>query len=493
MTFKILLRHNLRMLVLESKFYVVAFLLTGLAATTTWLRSSDYRAAQGQERAESARNELEIEQTGELNRLYDMAPPQVEADALTVFHQGVPLSERKAGTTESDVSEAAFNANPLQQVFPPFDFANVVVLVLGLMVLLTSSLALTDEREAGTFEVLLTYGVSPRALVLAKWLANGLASGMLLGGGMAVALIVAASSGVRLRLTSIGDFVLSASTSALFLLCLSAMGTMLSAHSRFRTRSIISAIGLWMLLAIVLPSSGAYLAASIAPLKDLGEKKRTIDRILTDDREASLNSRISGLYAKDNPSLDRLLHPAGLSAEKFRALPDSDADRLARQLGAQSPAFASFIAREQSDVIDIIQSTWHEHADRAEKVESQLQSSINAQNRLILMFTAGLPATAYRESLSRVFGISYRDLLHAREAQKAYKREAVDYIFAKARSIGGLDPFNQHADLTDRPHFTFVPRDAAERWRAAAPFILVLAAWTALALLAAVKFASSRS
>jgi ABC-type transport system involved in multi-copper enzyme maturation permease subunit len=491
--FSILLAHNLRRLILESRFFVVVLLFAGLVATATWLRSSDYRLSVAQDQAEAERNQQEIQYTGELNRLYDMAPPHAEPGPLAVFHQGVRLTQRDAGTTESDVSETAFNANPLPHVFPPFDFANVVLLVLGLLVLLTSSLGVASEREAGTLELLLTHGVSPRVLVLAKWLASGMAALLLLFAGMTTALLVANVSGVHLPVASVGEFLLSAVCSVFFLLCLAALGTLISVRSGLRTQSIISAIGLWMLITIVLPSSGAYMAATAAPLKDLGKKQRSIEKILTDDREASLNAGIAKLYARDNRELDIYLRPAGLSATKFRALPDSEADRVVRKLKAEDPAFAAFIKREQGEVIDVIETTWNEYAGRAEKAESDLQASIDAQNNLILMFTATFPATAYRESLSRVFGVSYLDLLHARAIQKQYKHAIVEYVFGKARLIGGTDPFNQRVDLSDRPQFQFMPVGAAQRWRTASPFLLVMAAWTALGLVLAVKLAASRS
>jgi ABC-type transport system involved in multi-copper enzyme maturation permease subunit len=490
--FKILLRHDLHRLVGDRRFYVIALLLAGLIAAATSLRSSEYKAVLAQDMAEAARNEGEIERTGELNRLYDLAPPQVQAGPLGVFHQGVPLTERAAGTTESDLSESAFNTNPLLQVFPPFDLANIVLLVLGLVVLLTSSLTLTGEREAGTFEMLLVHGVSRLALVMAKWLAVGIAATLLLLPGMTVALLIALESGFRLTHVQFRDLVLSAGCSALFLLCLAALGTLISARSTLRTQSLISASGLWMLIAIVLPSAGAYVAASIAPLKDLGEKRRAMEKILTDDREAALGARIAKLYEMDNAELERFLQPAGFSAEKFRALADKEADALAQKLASGNPAFADFVSREQGAVIEIIQTTWSEHSSRAEKIEAELQASIGAQNNLILMFTACLPATAYRESLSRAFGFSYADLLHARVVQKEYKRTAVEYIFRKARIIGGMDPFNQRVDLSDRPRFKFSERAALERWYSAAPFILVMVAWTVVALLLAVRATATR-
>ena len=328
-----------------------------------------------------------------------MAPPQLQPGPLAVFHQGIQLAERNAGTTESAVSESAFNANPLPQVFPPFDFANVVLLVVGLLVLVTSCLGLTGEREAGTLDMLLTHGVTSRALVMAKWLSNGITAGTLLLLAMAVAVIAAAVSGVHLTFASVDVFILSAFCSVLFLLCLAALGTLLSSLSVWRAQSIVGAIALWMLITIILPSSCAYTAASAAPLKDLGEKKRAIDRILTDDREASLNNRIAKLYEKDNPELDRYLRPAGLSAERFRGLPDSEADSVARKLAAGDKAFAAFIAAEQSKLIDIVETTWNEHADRAEVLESDLQTSINRQNNLILLLTAFFP----RQLTGKVF------------------------------------------------------------------------------------------
>jgi hypothetical protein len=69
----------------------------------------------------------------------------------------------------------------------------------------------------------------------------------------------------------------------------------------------------------------------------------------------------------------------------------------------------------------------------------------------------------------------------------------VEYIFGKARLIGGVDPFNQRVDLSDRPRFKFTERDAVERWYSATPFIFVMAAWTGAALFFAIKLTSSRS
>ena len=486
----VLLTHELRRLLRDRKVFLVAMIAAALVGTGTWLRAGEYRAASHEYHMEQFENNTEITRTGELNRLYDMAPPQVPPQPMAVFHEGVPLVVRDVGTTEATVHEAAFNANPLARMFPPLDFTTVVIWVLGLVTLLMASLTLSGEREGGTFELLVTAGASSRQLVLAKWLAILIGTSAILVLCILTAWLVVIAAGLSMPHSTIAEFLLSSLASLLYLGTLAALGIALSSKSASRARVMASSTGVWMLISIILPSAVAHLLADATRTENFGQKRQQIESILTSEREQRLNDAIAAVYRHDDAQLEHYLKPAGYSAAKFRALPDKEIDRVAGKLSGADQEFRSFWDDEQRQVLEVIQSVWTEYQGRADVLENQLRAKATRQTRLILAATAYLPPIAYKETLSRVLGLSYLDLMHAERIQKAYKAETVDYIFEKARTIGGRDPFNVHVNLADRPRFVFEERSAAARWLDAAPFLLILLGWTAGLLLFAARAAA---
>ena len=475
-TFIILFTHELRRLFRDPRLLVAIAAAAALAATGTWLRAADYSARSQEYRAEMAKNEAEILRTGELNRLYDMAPPQVPPEPMAVFHEGVPLVVRDVGTTEASMHEAAFNANPLSQMFPSLDLTTVVIWVIGLVTLLMAALALSGERESGTFELLVTAGASSRHLVLAKWLAITVCSGAILACCMIAAWLAAILSGLSFVPGRISEFLLSSFAALLYLGALAGLGLALSSKACSRARAMMSCAGLWMLISAILPSVVAHLLAEATRIPDFNQKRQQIEHILTNEREQRLNGQIAAVYHDDDTQLDRYLKPAGYSAAKFRALPDQQIDQMAGNLSGKDAGFRSFWDQEQIRVLDVIQSVWTDYQGRADFVEEQLRAQTAKQTRLVLAATAYLPAVAYKETVSHLLGMSYLDLARAEQTQKEYKIQTVNYIFTKARTIGGRDPFNAHVGLDDRPRFLFEQRDAAVRWLGASPFLLVLLA-----------------
>src|SRR5947209_3794945 len=239
----VLLTHELRRLFRDRKIFLVALTAAALVGTGTWLRAGEYRAASREYHMEQFENDAEITRTGELNRLYDMAPPQVPPQPMAVFHEGVPLVVRDVGTTEATVHEAAFNANPLARMFPPLDFTTVVIWVLGLLTLLMASLTLSGEREGGTFELLVTAGASSRQLVLAKWLAILIGTSAILVLCILTAWLFVIAAGLSMPHSTIAEFLLSSLASLLYLGTLAALGIALSSKSASRARVMASSTG----------------------------------------------------------------------------------------------------------------------------------------------------------------------------------------------------------------------------------------------------------
>ncbi|MBZ5489579.1 MAG: ABC transporter permease [Acidobacteriia bacterium] len=489
-TFIILFTHELRRLFRDPRLLLATVAVAALAATGTWLRAADYSTLSHEYRAEMSKNEAEILHTGELNRLYDMTPPQVPPEPMAVFHEGIPLVARNVGTTEASVHEAAFNANPLSQMFPSLDLTTVVIWVIGLVTLLMAAVALSGERESGTFELLVTAGASSCHLVLAKWLAITVCSGAILACCMTTAWLAAVLSGLSFDHARISEFLLSSFASLLYLGSLAGLGVALSSKACSRARVMMSCAGLWMLISTILPSAVAHLLGEATRIPGFAQKRQQIEHILTNEREQHLNGQIATVYHDDNAQLERYLKPAGYNAAKFRALPDQQIDQVAGHLSAEDAGFRSLWDQEQSRVLDVIQSVWTDYQGRADSMEEQLRAQTARQTRFVLAATAFLPAVAYKETVSRLLGMSYLDLAHAERSQKDYKIRTVDYIFTKARMIGGRDPFNAHVSLDDRPRFLFQQRGAARRLLDASPFLLVLLAWTAGLLLFAVKATS---
>jgi ABC-type transport system involved in multi-copper enzyme maturation permease subunit len=470
--------------------FIVA--IVGLSLTTASVNVARYKASEQEYilRTEAGNRDLEI--AGELNRLYDMAPPDIPPEPLAIMGRGVSLVVRETATNESTVVDSGFNAHPLEAVFKSFDLTSTVMIAMGLSAVLLGATLLPSEVEAGTLELLVTSGVSLRLFVLAQWwwTMSVCVTGALVF--LATGTVLAAMERVRFDLSRFADLAITSLICALYIASMSSLGTAISSFARTRVAATVVATVLWVVLIIALPSTIAYIVWTGTRVADIDDQKEKIEELLVARRESQSNKEIDLIKKSDDPSVERCLRGTDYTLKYFRGLPDKDVEPFLLKLNKRSPQLLEIWNNEQSQIINIVEQFNQEYRAQAATMEAALDQRLARQEQMIEVATGLLPGVAYQHSIYALYGLSLSDLLRAELSSKEYKSRVISYIFDKARLIGGADPFNVKLDLSDRPRFVYRRRTLPQRLWAVAPYFAILVLWTGIPLLLALQIIGRR-
>jgi len=187
-------------------------------------------------------------------------PPSV----LAVFDRGVDsylgvAVWLEAHRRNSLIHRPADDA-PVVQRFGELSAANVLQVLGPLLALLLTFATVAGERQRGTLRQLLAQGASPATLLLGKLLAALLLLAPLLLASLFVPAVLAARAGDGLA--PVG---LLALAYGLYLGSFAALGVALSARARDPGTALVTALGLWIALVLVVPRLAADLSAWSAP------------------------------------------------------------------------------------------------------------------------------------------------------------------------------------------------------------------------------------
>ncbi|TAE33451.1 MAG: DUF3526 domain-containing protein [Cytophagales bacterium] len=193
-----------------------------------------------------------------------------EKEPLSLFDRGM---ERFMGNmvyleahrqNSVNFSEAGFSTGLLR--FGEISLAMLLQLLVPLLVFFLGFDSITAERERGTLAMLMSQGVSWRQLLLGKWL--GLSRLMLL---FFVPIMVVTWALVLIlphhpvEADDIIRLVLLTLTYLLYLLLFCGIAVLVSARSRTGKTALVTLIGLWLMLTIVLPRASQALGVYLYP------------------------------------------------------------------------------------------------------------------------------------------------------------------------------------------------------------------------------------
>jgi len=173
--------------------------------------------------------------------------------------------------------EGDLNANPMVLMFPVADLLFVVGVVLSLLAFFISYDAVAGERESGTLKLLMSYSLPRDTVILAKWIGGYLSLALpFLVALVLSALLISLSAEIPFGGEDWEAFVIAGVVSLLLIGVMFSIGLFVSVRARHSSTAILSLLALWVLLALVLPNSGPYLAEIVAPAPDVGAVERSI-------------------------------------------------------------------------------------------------------------------------------------------------------------------------------------------------------------------------
>ena len=266
---------------LELRFLVCATLCIFLAVVSVFVLRADLAA----KRADFNTNrEIYRKQAEEYDGYSDLQQQGIRIDRppqnFQVLFYGMEKTLDRTAVISGDYLpgfEGDLNTNPVVLMFPVADLLFVVGLVLSLLAFFISYDAVVGERESGTLKLLLSYSVPRDVVILAKWVGGymSLALPFLAAMGLS-ALLVGLSGEVHFTGQDWEAFLVSGLVSLLLIAVMFSIGLFVSVRARRSATAILSLLSLWVLLALVVPNGGPFVAEIFSPVPDVGAVERQI-------------------------------------------------------------------------------------------------------------------------------------------------------------------------------------------------------------------------
>ncbi|HJP33535.1 MAG TPA: ABC transporter permease subunit [Candidatus Latescibacteria bacterium] len=266
---------------LELRFVVCATLCVVLGIVSVVVLRADLEARRAEFGQNQALYKDQAEEYGSFRRLEREGirvdrPPQ----SFQVLFYGVEKTLDRTAVISDDFLpgfQGDLNTNPTVLLFPVADMLFVVAVVLSLLAFFISYDTVAGERETGTLKLLMSYSVPRDLIIAAKWLGGYFSLALpFLVSLLVGALLISMSADVPFTETDWQAFVLAGVVSLLLLAVMFSIGLLVSVRSRSSTTAILSLLALWVLLALIVPNLGPYVAELVSPVPDVGQVERNI-------------------------------------------------------------------------------------------------------------------------------------------------------------------------------------------------------------------------
>ena len=389
---------------LELRFLVCAALCVVLGIVSVVVLRADLAAR----RAEFGQNQaLYRDQAGEYGSYRRLERDGIRVDrppqSFQVMFYGVEKTLDRTARVADDFMpgfEGDLNNNPAVLLFPVADMLFVVAVVLSLLAFFISYDTVAGERESGTLKLLMSYPVPRDLIIAAKWLGGYFSLALpFLVSLLVGALVISASADVPFTTTDWQAFALAGFVSLLLLAVMFSIGLLVSVRARSSTTAILTLLALWVLLALVVPNLGPYVAEFVAPVPDVGTVEREIAL-----RTESLSTDFRGMWRR---------------GRNFRNMSDSERSEFFRQM------------REQRDKLqkDINAATG--------EILQDFESRLTRQTDVARMITRISPVACFVYANTDIGATGVRHEERLVGALRNYQRQFVRYVAEQTEAASG--------------------------------------------------------
>ncbi len=373
--------------------------------------------------------------------------------------------------------------NPYLNIFASFDTLYIFQLVLGLLAILIASETVSGEKEDGTLRLMLTTNVS-RAQVLVGKLLAGLTTLAIPAalGFILLTILLLGTEQIEVGLDVWLRLGLLFALSLLYLLVFYLIGLVISCATHRSATSLIYALFMWAVLAIVLPDS---ITAWLNEQANMGEKYKQAHHRAAQiwdkfDQEVLDLVRAQGptpttkaageddmplgpmgmfgqnryppihmLERSKHPRYGQISVPGGPGV--YHALNEQSTPFYLSEI-VDTPALAEFQAILRTGErlrLKYAQPAWNAKAPLIEDLPRRIQRWNAYLQRL-------LPAGAYAQAASAFAGTSRREYYDFIDQVRAYRGQIITFL-EERDAFGSREWFNDddgwRADLRDLPRF----------------------------------------
>jgi ABC-2 type transport system permease protein len=439
--------------------FALAVLLVGLSAFVLSTRDAQRRDEEA--RVQRAEDEF-VRDYAHVNRASAALRPR-RAPAPMMLVRGLSSGSRVE----------TLQVDPMPELFAPLDLGFVVGFLLSLLGIVLGFDAVSGEKERGTLRQMLANRLRRGDVVLAKWLAGGivltvtLAAAVLLG-GLVVSLQAAGRWGTREWVA----YALIGLVSLLYCLCFFTLGLAASALTTRSSVSVLVALLAWVVFVLVVPSLSPYLAAQVVRLPAVAALERDVQFITSEERDQLGRREQRAIWARHGELREAL--GAG--------------DEWDRRLAADPQLRARYEV-----VRDEIQAAWdrvnEQQQAKADRLLSDWRARSEQQTGLSRLLAAGSPLPSLVFALTELADEGFSSQERYQRQRDAYYRSLESFMdrrYAEEQQRKATFSVNDFLDLSGRPRFEYHDSPLKDRITAALPHAFLLAAWTAVLLLAAV-------
>jgi ABC-type transport system involved in multi-copper enzyme maturation permease subunit len=250
-------------------------------------------------------------------RAYDLRPRDNAflADAKEKY---LPNSITYSAWNVFSFANKSGSANPFLARFDELSWVFAIVLLVSFVALLFTFDAVSGEKESKTLSLALANPVSRGVLLFGKYASAVVSVLAILAPGVLVGLLILTLSG-----TVAWGWMLAAEIGALLLAAMllaatmAAFGLLCSVLSRSANVSLLLALTVWLLFAIIIPNSSGFLAKNIYPIEKSESVQTRIDKALNDLSKAAPPG--SWMANSDNPFLPQHELRANLMRKRLAA------------------------------------------------------------------------------------------------------------------------------------------------------------------------------
>jgi len=456
--------------ILSFRFVVTLALLLVVVPVTTFVLTNDYLRKVSDASVRRAETETYLRSYGHFNRVGAVLRPSMPP---------LPAEALVRGLT-ADVNMAEFDNDPLPVMFPLVDLVFVVTILMSLVALIFAYDAVSGEKEDGTLKLMLANGLARPTVILAKIVGGGLT--LIVPFAMALIvglLVILVHPGVGWRAADWAALGLVAAGAVLYIVLFYALGSFISARHHSSSSSIMTALLVWVVLVLVVPSLSPYAASFLSPTPSRIQVEREVQRLGDTERD-ELGRKLEAEALR--PLLAKYPVLAG-------NLSQADQKRLVERDPAAREAFEAAAAARQS--------AWDEaNRTQGEKISAVRNAAARkeeAQTALSAAISMVSPLAVFSYLATDLSSTGMRNAAHFGRVRGVWDRAFGDYTRQKIADLQAKDPatdwWNTPVDMSDRPRFEFREERLSARVLAALPMFGLLAGFgLALFALAYVSF-----
>ena len=408
---------EIRLNLLTFRFAVAMALCAVLSGVITFVQLDQYeRTVHGYREALKV-NEDHLSDV----KVYKLLRPKAirEPSPLSVFARGI--EGRLGNETTAVYDEVPYEAglyvadNPLLAYFPEVDVALVVKVVLSLLAMVFAYDAISGEKEHGTLALVLSHGVGRHQILLGKYL-GGMLSLMMpaVVSFLIFLLILTLSSGIALSGGQVLRIGILVALSGLFLSAFFLFGLLFSTFTERSALALLFGLFCWIILAVLIPNGGAYVATRIRPVPRLGDVERDAE----------------GVYERYEEKIDEYYDahpwPKGQSQSQWDGIVQAGT-RVLMDWYKDRHSFSKPIRVQRADEIG--------------QVVGEYFRRLGRQRDLAEALTGLSPIVLYSRTIEAFAGTALEEYLRFMAAARQYRRQILTYLEEK-------DAFRSYAWFT---------------------------------------------